>query len=115
MEIWNFYSCKLNGGLFVDKADNVFITDDLTQLRSKLKYAGKDIEGVSRVYTRYGNSSDDLFNFLDPCIVHIQDKEPRHDISNNVAFSQVQTQTSMCSLLFSLETHNDVQSVAQHQ
>ena len=38
--------------------------------------------------------------------------EPRHVISNNVAFRQVQTQTSLCSLLLSLETPNDVWSVA---
>ena len=64
----------LTGVLFVDKAANAYITDDLNQLRLKLKSVVKNIEGVSRVYTRYGNSSDDLFNFLDPCIVHIQDK-----------------------------------------
>ena len=38
--------------------------------------------------------------------------EPRHVIINNVAFGQVYTQTSLCSLLLSLETPNDVQSVA---
>ena len=38
--------------------------------------------------------------------------EPRHVTSNNVAFWQVLTQTSLCSLLLSLETPNDVQSVA---
>ena len=31
-----------------------------------------------------------------------------------VAFSQMQTQTSLCSPLLSLETPNDVQSVAEH-
>ena len=38
--------------------------------------------------------------------------EQGHVISNNVAFWQVQTQTSLCSLLLSLETPIDVQSVA---
>ena len=38
--------------------------------------------------------------------------EPRHLISNNVAFCQVQNQTTMCSLILSFETPNDVQSVA---
>ena len=38
--------------------------------------------------------------------------EPWHVISNNVAFRQVWTQTSLCSLLLSLETPDDVQSVA---
>ena len=54
MEIWNFYSCKLIGVLFVDKTDNVFITDDPTLLGLKLKYAMQNIGGVSRVHTRYG-------------------------------------------------------------
>ena len=38
--------------------------------------------------------------------------EPRHVISNNVAFRQVQTQTSLCSILLSLETPSAVRSVA---
>ena len=38
--------------------------------------------------------------------------ELRHVISNNMAFWPVYTQTSLCSLLLSLETPNDVQSVA---
>ena len=38
--------------------------------------------------------------------------ELRSVISNNVAFLQVQTQTSLCSLILSLETSNDVQPVA---
>ena len=38
--------------------------------------------------------------------------EPWHGISNNVAFWQVYTQMSLCSLLLILETPNDVQSVA---
>ena len=38
--------------------------------------------------------------------------EPQHEISNNVAFGHVNTQTSLCSLLLSLETPNGVQSVA---
>ena len=38
--------------------------------------------------------------------------EPRHVISNNVAFSQVKTQMSLCSLLLNLETPYDVRSVA---
>ena len=35
-------------------------------------------------------------------------------ISNNAAFREVYTQMSLCSLLLSLETPNDVQSVAKH-
>ena len=38
--------------------------------------------------------------------------EPRHEISNNVAFRHEYTKTSLCSLLLSLETPNGVQSVA---
>ena len=38
--------------------------------------------------------------------------EPRHVISNNVAFWHEYTQTSLCSLLLSLETPNYVRSVA---
>ena len=38
--------------------------------------------------------------------------EPRHLISNNVAFLQVQTHTNLCSLRLNLETPNDVRSVA---
>ena len=38
--------------------------------------------------------------------------EPRHVISNNVAFLQVQTQTSLCSPFLCLETPYDVWSVA---
>ena len=38
--------------------------------------------------------------------------EPRHVIANNVAFWQVQTQTSLCSHFLSLETQNDIRSVA---
>ena len=38
--------------------------------------------------------------------------EPRQEISNNVAFWQVKTQTSLGSLILSLETPIDVQSVA---
>ena len=38
--------------------------------------------------------------------------EPQHVISNNVVFWQVQAQMSLCSHLLSLETPNDVQSVA---
>ena len=38
--------------------------------------------------------------------------EPGHVISNNVAFRQVKTLTSLCSLLLSLETPNNVHSVA---
>ena len=34
-------------------------------------------------------------------------------ISNNVVFRKVLTQTSLCSLLLSLETPNSVQSVAK--
>ena len=40
--------------------------------------------------------------------------EPWHVISNNVAFWQVETQTSLCSLLLNLETLNDIRSVAWH-
>ena len=38
--------------------------------------------------------------------------EPRHVISNNVAFWQVLPQTSLRGILLILETPNDVQSVA---
>ena len=38
--------------------------------------------------------------------------EPRHVFSNNVAFWQVYAQTSLCSLILSLEMPNDDQSVA---
>ena len=38
--------------------------------------------------------------------------EPWHVIYNKVAFLQVYTQTSLCSLLLSLETPNFVRSVA---
>ena len=38
--------------------------------------------------------------------------ESQRVISNNVAFRQVLTQKSLCSLLLSLETQNDVRSVA---
>ena len=38
--------------------------------------------------------------------------EPRHVISNNVAFWQEETRKSLCSLLLSLETPNFVQLVA---
>ena len=38
--------------------------------------------------------------------------ERQHMISNNLAFWQVLTQMSLCSLLLSLETPNAVQSVA---
>ena len=41
-----------------------------------------------------------------------QKYEPWHVISNNVVYWQVLTQTSLCSLLLSLETPNDVESVA---
>ena len=37
--------------------------------------------------------------------------DPRYVISNNVVFWHVYTQTGLCSLLLSLETPNDVQSV----
>ena len=40
--------------------------------------------------------------------------EPPHVISNNVAFLQVSTQTSLCSPLLSLETPNYVQLVAKY-
>ena len=35
-------------------------------------------------------------------------------IYNNVAFRQVQAQTSLRNLLISLETQNDIQSAAKH-
>ncbi|MEW8544340.1 MAG: hypothetical protein AB2693_12470 [Candidatus Thiodiazotropha sp.] len=57
------------------KNRNVYITDDLTQLRLKLKSVVKDIEGVTKVFSKDGNihcdkggshfvisSPDDLFN-----------------------------------------------------
>ena len=40
--------------------------------------------------------------------------EPWHVISNNVAFCQVYTQTSLCSLLLSLQTPNVVRSVGKY-
>ena len=48
------------------------------------------------------------------CTMRSKQNERRHEISNNVAFLQVKTQTSLCSLLLSFETLNDVQSVAKH-
>ena len=45
-------------------------------------------------------------------LLHTQTYEPVHEISNNVAFWNVQAQTSLCSLLLSLETPNAVRSVA---
>ena len=42
----------------------------------------------------------------------IYQNEPRHVISNNVAFWQVKTQASMWILLLSLETPNHFRSVA---
>ena len=39
--------------------------------------------------------------------------ELRHEISNNVVFLQVLTQTSLGSLLLSFKTPNDVRSVAE--
>ena len=39
--------------------------------------------------------------------------EPVHEISNNVAFWHVKTQTSLCSPILRLETQNGVQSVAK--
>ena len=41
-----------------------------------------------------------------------RNNEPWHVISNNVAFWQGYTQTSLCSLILSLVTPNGVQSVA---
>ena len=46
------------------------------------------------------------------CVLLFQSNEPRHVISINVVFWQLLTQTSLCSLLLSLEAPNDVQSVA---
>ena len=43
---------------------------------------------------------------------NISTNESRHVIFNNVAFWDVKTQTSMCSLLLGLNTPNDVRSVA---
>ena len=73
----NVYKYKKNLKEMVKyRADNIYITDDLTQLRLKLKSVVKDNKGTSRVYTRDGNihcdkggshyfisSPDDLFNF----------------------------------------------------
>ena len=39
--------------------------------------------------------------------------EPRHVISNIVAFWHEQTETSLSSLMLSLESSNDVRSVAK--
>ena len=38
--------------------------------------------------------------------------EPRHEIYNDVAFWHVKTQTSLCSLILSLETQNGVRLLA---
>ena len=43
---------------------------------------------------------------------HMLQFEPVHEISNNVAFWHVYTGASLCSLLWSLESPNGVQSVA---
>ena len=40
------------------------------------------------------------------------EKEPVHEISNNVTFGHVKTWMSLCSLLLTLEIPNGVQSVA---
>ena len=45
-------------------------------------------------------------------LVKYKTLEPRHVITHIVAFLQVWTQTTLCSLLLSLETPNEVQSVA---
>ena len=37
------------------KSDNVYITDDLTQLRIKLKFVVKGIDGMSKVLTKDGH------------------------------------------------------------
>ena len=46
------------------------------------------------------------------CKVQITIIKPQHVISYNVAFWHEKTQTSLCSLLLSLENPNDVRSVA---
>ena len=48
----------------------------------------------------------------DPRFIMSLITEPVHEISNNLTW-QMLTQTSLCSLLLSLETPNDVESVAQ--
>lgn len=72
----NVYKYKKNLKEMVKyNSDNVYITDDLTQMRLKLKAVVKDIDGVSKVFTKDGNihcdkggshfvitSPDDLFN-----------------------------------------------------
>lgn len=72
----NVYKYKKNLKEMVKyNSDNVYITDDLTQQRLKLKAVVKDIDGVSKVFTKDGNihcdkggshfiitSPDDLFN-----------------------------------------------------
>ena len=45
-------------------------------------------------------------------IVLHNNNEPRHVISTNVAFLQVYTCTSSCSLFLNLQTPNGVQSLA---
>ena len=46
------------------KSENVYITDDLTQLRLKLKSMVKNIEGVTKVFTRDGNIHCDGSHFV---------------------------------------------------
>ena len=45
-------------------------------------------------------------------MTYYQINEPVHVISTNKAFWHVETRTSLCSPLLSLETQNGVQSVA---
>lgn len=37
------------------KTENIYITDDLTQLRLKLKSIVKDVPGVTKIHTKDGN------------------------------------------------------------
>ena len=65
---------------------------------------------VTLIYISCSSDSYNLNRFV--CVPTTY--EPRHVTSNNVVFLHVSTQTSLCSLLLSLETPNDVHSVAQH-
>ena len=61
------------------------------------------------------NWNDRSFNFSFHLGIRVETLyEPRHEISNNVAFWHEWTYASLFSLLLSLETPNYVHSVAQH-
>ena len=59
-----------------------------------------------------GDTDVDNMNRVIKELSEIHIVELWHVISNDVAFWQVYTQTNLCSLFLSIETPNDVQSVA---